>query len=170
MLVGVPFILWGVNSYFEAGPSLSVAKLDGEPIPQRAYRAAFEQFRGRLDPKTAESPQFKQLVVDGLIEQILLIRDAENRGYRVGDQHLGQVIRQLSYFQRDGRFDPPLYESLLRPRALGCRSSNSVCAGEFVSGQLQTADSPAAVLSTGANAQSIVAILSPGTGGNRPCA
>ena len=33
LMIAVPFVLWGVNSYFEAGPSLSVAKVDGEPIP-----------------------------------------------------------------------------------------------------------------------------------------
>ena len=32
----------------------------------------------------------------------------------VGDQHLGQIIRQLPYFQRDGRFDPALQELFLR--------------------------------------------------------
>lgn len=137
LLVGIPFILWGVNSYFEAGPSLSVAKVDGEPIPQRAYRAAFDQFRGRLEPKTAESPAFKQMVVDGLIEQTLLLRDAETRGYRVSDRQLGQVIRQLSYFQRDGRFDPRLYESLLRREGIGVQEFEQRLRGEFITGQVQ---------------------------------
>lgn len=158
VLVGIPFILWGVNSYFEAGPALSVAKVDGESISQRAYRSAFEQFRGRLDPKTAESPQFKQLVVDGLVEQTLLIRDAEARGYRVGDQHLGQVIRQLPYFQRDGRFDPTLYESLLRREGIGVQEFEQRLRGESVTGQVQRGLSGSGFV-TEADAQTLARLL-----------
>ena len=158
VLVGIPFILWGVGSYVEEGPSLSVAKVDGEPIPQRAYRAAFEQFRGRLDPKTAESPQFKQLVVDGLIEQTLLLRDAQTRGYRVGDQHLGQIIRQLPYFQRDGRFDPPLYESLLRREGIGVQEFEQRLRGESVTGQVQRGLSGSGFV-TEADVQALVRLL-----------
>lgn len=137
LMVGVPFILWGINSYFESGPTLSVAKVDGTAISQRDYRAALEQFRGRLDPKTAESAAFKQMVLDGLIEQTLLVRDAENNGYRVGDLRLGQIIRGLPYFQRNGSFDPQLYESLLRREGIGVQEFEERLRSEFVTGQIQ---------------------------------
>ncbi len=136
-MVGIPFILWGINSYFESGPSLSVAKIDGEPITQRDYRAALEQFRGRIDPKTAESAPFKQMVLDGLIEQQLLLRDAESRGFRVADSALAGYIRQLPYFQRNGQFDPQLYDSLLRREGIGVREFEQRLRGEVITGQMQ---------------------------------
>ncbi len=136
-LVGVPFILWGINSYFEGGPSLSVAKVDGEPITQRDYRAALEQFRGRIDPKTAESAPFKQMVLDGLIEQQLLLRDAEAGGFRVGDTALAGYIRQLPYFQRNGQFDPQLYDGLLRREGIGVKEFERRLRGEIITGQVQ---------------------------------
>lgn len=136
-MVGVPFILWGINSYFESGPSLSVAKVGGEPISQRDYRAALEQFRGRIDPKTAESAPFKQMVLDGLIEQQLLLRDAEARGFRVGDTALAGYIQGLPYFQRDGRFDPQLYDGLLRREGIGVQEFERRLRGEVVTGQVQ---------------------------------
>ncbi len=137
LMVGIPFILWGINSYFESGPSLSVAKIDGEPITQRDYRAALEQFRGRIDPKTAESAAFKQMVLDGLIEQQLLLRDAEAQGFRVADTALAGYIRQLPYFQRDGRFDPQLYDNLLRREGIGVQEFERRLRGEVITGQLQ---------------------------------
>jgi peptidyl-prolyl cis-trans isomerase D len=136
-LVGVPFILWGINSYFESGPSLSVAKVDGEPIAQRDYRAALEQFRGRIDPKTAESVPFKQMVLDGLIEQQLLLRDAEAQGFRIGDAALAGYVRQLPYFQRNGRFEPQLYDALLRREGIGVQEFERRLRGEVVTGQVQ---------------------------------
>ena len=138
LMVGVPFILWGINSYFESGPTLSVAKVDGAAISQRDYRASLEQFRGRLDPKTAESAAFKQMVLDGLIEQTLLVRDAADSGYRVADQRLGQLIRELPYFQRNGRFDPQLYEALLRREGIGVQEFEERLRSEFVLGQMQS--------------------------------
>jgi len=137
LMVGIPFVLWGINSYFESGPTLSVAKVDGESITQRDYRAAFDQFRGRLDPKISETAQFKQLVLDGLIEQQLLRRDAETEGYRVADAQLARLIRELPYFQRDGRFDPRLYEALLRREGIGPAEFEQRLRGEVVTGQLQ---------------------------------
>lgn len=137
LLIAVPFVLWGVNSYFESGPSLSVAKVDGESIAQRDYRAALEQFRGRLDPKAAESAAFKQMVLDGLIEQQLLVRDAEAQGFRVADATLARLIREMPYFQRDGRFDPRLYDSLLRREGIGTPEFEQRLRSEIVTGQMQ---------------------------------
>jgi peptidyl-prolyl cis-trans isomerase D len=137
LLIGIPFVLWGVNSYFESGPSLSVAKVDGEPITQGDYRAALDQFRGRVDPKTAETAPFKQLVLDGLVERHLLERDATAQGYRVADAQLARVIRELPYFQRDGRFDPKLYDGLLRREGIGVAEFEQRLRGEIVTGQLQ---------------------------------
>lgn len=137
LMVGVPFILWGINSYFESGPSLSVAKVNGEPITQRDYRAALEQFRGRIDPKTAESAPFKKMVLDGLIEQQLLLKDAEARGFRVADTALAGYIRELPYFQRNGQFDPQLYDNLLRREGIGVQAFEQRLRGEVITGQLQ---------------------------------
>lgn len=138
LMVGVPFVLWGINSYFESGPSLTVARVGGEPITQRDYRAALDQFRGRVDPKTAQTVQFKQLVLDGLIDQQLLVRDAEAQGYRVSDAQLARLIRELPYFQRDGRFDPQLYGALLRREGIGVAEFEQRLRGEVVTGQMQS--------------------------------
>lgn len=138
LLIVIPFALWGINSYFDAGPGVHVAKVDGQEINQPAYRAALDRFRGRIDPAMMDSPAFKQMVLSGLIEQILLTRDAEDSGYRIGDARLGQLIRDVPLFQRDGRFDPAQYEALLRREGLTAREFELRLRAESLTRQVQT--------------------------------
>jgi peptidyl-prolyl cis-trans isomerase D len=136
-LIGIPFALWGINSYFDAGPGAHVAKVDGREINQPDYRAALERFRGRIEPAMMDSPAFKQMVLSGLIEQTLLTRDAEENGYRVSDARLGQVIRDVPLFQRDGRFDATQYEALLRREGLSPREFEQRLRAENLTRQVQ---------------------------------
>jgi peptidyl-prolyl cis-trans isomerase D len=116
-LIAIPFILWGIGSYFNRGTSIAVAKVNGTEITQQAYRQQLEQLRG-VDPRRAESRVLKQMIVEGLIEQTLLVTDAEDRGYRLSNAQLAQVIHDIPYFQSNGRFDPALYEAQLRRQGL----------------------------------------------------
>ncbi len=113
-MIAIPFALWGVNSYFEGGPATNVAKVDGVKISQLDYRRALDQFRGQVKPDVLGSRQFKQMVLDGLVDQVLLVQRLHEAGFRVSDARLGQLIREAPYFQRDGRFDPELYRAVLQ--------------------------------------------------------
>lgn len=117
-LIAIPFALWGVNSYFSGDSALSVAKVDGIEITHVAYRNALDQFRGRVNPEMLDSRQFKERVLEGLIDQALLVADAERHGYRFSDAGLNQLIHKLPYFQRDGEFDSQLYQALLRRQGI----------------------------------------------------
>ena len=114
ILVVVPFALWGINSYFNSGSKINVATAGDIDISQVKYRHEIDQLRGRVEPATLDSPQFKQRILDSLIDQVLLAHDAEAQGYRLSDARLAQTIRELPYFQRDGRFDSVQYEATLR--------------------------------------------------------
>jgi len=137
-LIAIPFALWGINSYFEGGSRLDVASIDGEKISEQAYRSTLESFRRKLDPSIADSPDVKRLVIDGLVEQTLLLRDAEERGLRLSNERLARTIRELPYFQNAGRFDPTLYESLLRREGIGVHEFESRRRGEVVTAQIQS--------------------------------
>jgi len=120
-LIAIPFALWGVNSYFDTGGKINVAKVDGTDISQDEYRRTLDRLRARMEPQALNDPRFKQSVLDSLISQTLLARDAENQGYRISDAQLAQILRDQPAFQRDGQFDPALYEALLRREGLSPR-------------------------------------------------
>lgn len=113
-LIAIPFALWGVNSYFDTGGQLNVAKVGGVEISQNVYRSEIDRLRGRVEPKTLDNPQFKQTVLNSLIDKTLLVQHAENQGYRISNAQLAETIRNQPGFQLDGKFDAATYEALLR--------------------------------------------------------
>lgn len=121
-LIAIPFALWGVNSYFDSGGQINVAKVDGVEITQNDYRNEIDRLRGRVEPKTLDNPRFKQTILDKLIDKTLIVQHAEDQGYRVSDAQLAEIIRNQQGFQRDGKFDSALYEALLRREGLTPRA------------------------------------------------
>ncbi len=125
-LITIPFALWGINSYFSSDSKIKIADVDGVDIGADAYKAALEQQRrmiqqyvGRnIDPRIFDSSEFKQQVLNSLIDNLLVNRDADKQGYRISDAQLGQLIQTMPEFQQDNRFDPRLYESALRNAGL----------------------------------------------------
>jgi peptidyl-prolyl cis-trans isomerase D len=125
-LVTVPFALWGINTYFESGGRLNVAEVNGVDISVESYKRALDdqrrslqQMLGRaVDPRIFDTPEFRQRVLDGLINDVLIAMDVEVHGYRVSDAELSRQIRLAPQFQRDGQFDTKLYEVMLRNAGL----------------------------------------------------
>lgn len=137
LLIVIPFALWGINSYFESGSKLDVATVNGTDISQLSYRRVLDQLRGRVAPATLDSRQFKQTVLDGLIDQTLLVQDAEGQGYRVSNALLAQTIRTLPYFQRDGQFDSAMYDAVLRNQGMTPPEFEKRLREQSITGQIQ---------------------------------
>jgi peptidyl-prolyl cis-trans isomerase D len=136
-LVGIPFILFGINTYFERGARINVAKVDGEEITQVAYRRTLDELRGRVDPSMLDSRQFKEMIVESLVDQTLLLRDAEAQGYRVSIVQLDQRIRELPFFQRDGQYDPQLYQTFLLREGRDAADFRTRLRAEIITGQVE---------------------------------
>lgn len=136
-LVGIPFILFGINTYFEPGGNIKIAKVDGEEISQAAYRRTLDELRGRVDPSTLDSRQFKEMIVESLVDQSLLLRDAQAQGYRVSDAQLDQKIRELPFFQRDGKYDPQLYQTFLMREGRDAAEFRNRLRAELITSQVE---------------------------------
>lgn len=159
LLIVVPFALWGINSYFESGSKLNVATVNGTDISQLSYRRTLDQLRGRVDPATLDSRKFKQTILDGLIDQTLLVQDAEGQGYRANTTLLAQTIRSLPYFQRDGRFDSAMYEAVLRNQGMTPQEFENRLREQSITGQIQAGLSDSAIV-TDADVAQVAQLLS----------
>jgi len=120
-LISVPFALWGVNSYITAPSDVVVAKVNGETIKQVEYQQAFQQYRDRMrgvlgekfDPTLFDSIALKKSVLDGLIEQKLLLSAGYNLGQKISKDMLVSLIKATPAFQKEGVFDPERYSLML---------------------------------------------------------
>jgi peptidyl-prolyl cis-trans isomerase D len=120
-LVSIPFALWGVNSYLTGPSDVIVAEVNGQAIQQVEYQKALQQYRDRMrnmmgenfDPTLFDGIALKQNVLEGLIEQKLLILAGHDLGQRVPDQALFNIIKATAAFQKNGQFDNDVYSMTL---------------------------------------------------------
>lgn len=146
ILVIIPFALWGVNSYFDNGGQINVAKVNGIEISQNAYRNELDRLRGRVEPKTLDNPQFKLTILNNLIDKTLIIQHIEDQGYRVSNAQLAEIIRNQQDFQRDGKFDPAQYEALLRREGMSPSQFEARVREEILLTQLQAGISESRII------------------------
>jgi len=120
-LISIPFALWGVNSYLTGPSDVIVANVNGQEIQQVEYQKALQQYRDRMrnmmgenfDPAMFEGQAVKQNVLEGLIEQKLLIMAGHDLGQHVTDQTLFKIIKSTAAFQKEGQFDDDVYSMTL---------------------------------------------------------
>ena len=120
-LISIPFALWGVNSYLTGPSDVIVANVNGEPIQQVEYQKALQQYKDRMrnmmgenfDPKIFDGFAVKQTVIDGLVEQKLLVSTGNALGQRVSDEALFNIIKSTVAFQKKGIFDADVYSLTL---------------------------------------------------------
>lgn len=134
--LAIPFVLWGIGSYFEGNTSVAVAKVNGVEISQQAYRQRLDELRA-LDPRRADSAPLKDMILNSMIEQTLVVSHAEERGYRMSDAQLKQTIHDIPYFQQDGKFNAARYDALLRQQGLRVPEFESRLRNENVTAQLE---------------------------------
>ncbi len=116
----VVFVFWGIGSYRERSAG-RVALVNGEPISVTEYREAYNDmiqrlratFGDTLDEAMIEQLKVKQQTLDQLIDQRLLIQEAERLKLGVSNDELAGAIRGIAAFQANGVFDGRLYRRVL---------------------------------------------------------
>ncbi|GAB4299404.1 MAG: peptidylprolyl isomerase [Thiohalomonadaceae bacterium] len=130
ILIIIPFALWGINQYFDGGKELPAAKVNDTEISQQRLQQVFYQQQQRLQemlganyrPEMFPEEQMRRQVLDGLIEQELLVQTAADSGMRIGNALLAATIHNVPAFQVDGRFSQQAYETALRSRGMEAKS------------------------------------------------
>ena len=126
-LITLPFAFWGIDSYFkDAASTDEVARVGSSKITLQqldvAMRERADQIRSRqggsVDAKLFESPEFRQSVLNELVEQRLLLVESERLGLVANDVILRELIAQIPAFQENGKFSPTKYEQMLRAQGM----------------------------------------------------
>ena len=121
-LLIIVFTMFGFGA-FEAFMSSDppAAKVDGVKITQNQLAVETERQRQRIlaqmgdqaNPDMIDAVRLRQSVLDGLINQTILMGAAKDMGLRVSEAEVDRVIVENPQFQTSGAFDAELYKRLL---------------------------------------------------------
>ena len=144
-LLTIPFAVWGINYYFEAGGPMDAAVVGGGKITLQEFQRAYQQQRQQLqamlggyaDPALLEGPRLKQDVLRQLIDERVLDQVVRDHGFRVGDRQLHDALVALPVFQQSGGFDKDLYERLLRNQGYTATMFEECLRQSLTTGQLR---------------------------------
>ncbi len=144
----VTFALWGVDSLMGLatqadapvtvnGVDISEAEIQNGIELQR--RQLIAQMGENVDPSVLEDNLLRGMVIEGLIEQSLLLQSAEQKGLSVSQQALDQIVLQTREFQVDGKFDRDQFNAMLRNVGLTPLMYRELLRKEILMGQEQSA-------------------------------
>lgn len=126
-LITVPFALWGIESYFNKGGGGDVvAEVGNAKIYRQEFNHALQnqadnlrQSQGaKYDPAITQSQEFRESVLNGLVERKALLLTATDAKLVAPDQQVAAVIQQIPVFVENGQFSRERYEAGLRQRGL----------------------------------------------------
>lgn len=116
----VVFVLWGVGSN-QKSPNATVATVDGVPIGymefSRTYRNLLEnirrQFGDSVSEEMIEALNLKEQAINQLVDRRVILKAAEEMGFKVTDEELAQSITAIPAFQSPSGFNTQAYQEIL---------------------------------------------------------
>ncbi|MEH6823277.1 MAG: SurA N-terminal domain-containing protein [Motiliproteus sp.] len=160
------FALWGVDSLMGLasdpgapvtvnGVDISEAEIQNGIEMQR--RQLISQMGENVDPSMLDDSLLRRMVIEGLIEQSLLLQSAEQQGLAVSTQALDQIILNTREFMIEDRFDRDQFSAVLRNAGLTPMMYRALLRKELLMGQEQSAIA-ATAFTLAAEAKTIAAI------------
>ncbi len=151
VLIGLPFALWGIQSYLDDAGPIYAAKVNGIEISanefersvSRQRQSMLRQYGGTLP---VEEKVLRENTLSQLINQRLLEGVTFDNGYRISNTVLSERIKQL--YTVDGSFDRdrfevsvassgmsiPMYENLLRNELRLKQMQSAIANSSFITG------------------------------------
>ncbi len=126
-LIAITFATWGIESYTQFRSSRdTVASVDGMEISRREFAEELRRqqdqmrrmFGGAIDPALLDTPESRVAVLEGLISQRLLAREAARGHMMMSREAVIDAITSAPEFQEDGKFSTAKYSAYLSSRGI----------------------------------------------------
>ncbi|MGB7501959.1 MAG: SurA N-terminal domain-containing protein [Azonexus sp.] len=153
-LITLPFAFFGVDSYVRnAGTGDAVAKIGDVKISPQQFQQAMREQQERLrtqmgaqfDAKMLDTPEARKAILDDLVDQQLLILEANKKGLFASDDTIRRTIGAIDAFKVDGKFSPERYEAALRGQGMSPAGFEARLRQDLTLQQLATAVSQSGV-------------------------
>lgn len=120
-ILTLPFVLFGVESYFKGSASNDIAAtVDKKDISRRELELRVGDQRKSLLAKVGgnsdliDETVLNQQVLDNLIAQSVLLSQAHKLGVRMTDSQIVDLLHKEPSFQKDGKFSDELFQAYLK--------------------------------------------------------
>jgi peptidyl-prolyl cis-trans isomerase D len=148
LVIIVPsFALFGIDVYFRnTGTGGALAKVGGSSISELEYSQALRQsqermremMQGKGDPTMWTNPQFKESVLNELVDRQVALNHARKSGLAVSTPELQKVVTQIEAFHDpSGKFSRDRYRQLLKNQGLSEAEFEEDLRNGVVLGQMQ---------------------------------
>ena len=122
-LIILTFAVAGIGSYTNSVDT-SVATVNDEKISQQEFNKAYQEQRNRMAQQFGEMfetlsndsnymANFRQSVLDNLINEKLIDQSAKDLSIRISDERIKETIRNMPEFQVEGVFDNNRYLAII---------------------------------------------------------
>ncbi|HLZ34386.1 MAG TPA: SurA N-terminal domain-containing protein [Nitrospira sp.] len=112
---------------------------------KRAYENTYRFYKDKV-PGEFKDETIKQYVVEQLVDNRVWLIAAKNMGLTIADEDLREAIIQIPEFQKNGTFDPELYQRLLAANHLTPAVFETMEAKELLSNRARLMVSDAVTL------------------------
>lgn len=126
MILIIPaFIFIGINGYSRLNPDANaIAKVDGQGIQPEEFDQAKRQFienrriqqGGTVDASEFDTPEINHAILYNLTTNRALNAELQHNYMQVSEADVINYIKRIPAFQKDGKFEPQLYENYLAAR------------------------------------------------------
>lgn len=165
-LITLPFVFWGVDSYFRTSSGAEeVANVGGSKISRQEFSQAVRDQQERLRSQLGrefnsamlETPEARLAILDSLTTQRLLLLHATKSGLMASDAQLVEVIGSIPALQEDGKFSKRRYQQALQAQGMDQAGFEAKLRQDLTLQQLVQSVSDTAVVSNAA-AERVIAI------------
>ncbi|WP_286220062.1 SurA N-terminal domain-containing protein [Marinobacter apostichopi] len=144
-LLIVSLSIWGMDAIiggFSGEPE--VATVNGEDVTEREFlRLVQMESQRRLsrmenpDPSLLNEDQIRKDVLESLIQQRVLIQDADSQGLALTDADIDALITQMPQFQVEGQFNRDRFVSTVRNMGMGVAEFRETMRKQYVVNQIR---------------------------------
>lgn len=125
-LIGLTFVFFGIDGYMRGGSAGEVARIGDIKITADEFKRELqnrqERYRAQMgamfDPKMLEQPEVRGVILNEMIDQRLLLIEAQKSKVMASDASVRKVIEGIGSFQENGKFSPSRYETLLQMQGM----------------------------------------------------
>jgi len=119
--VGTIFLVWGKGSNRDGGDPNQAVAVNGDSISFGQYQTVYRNlsqlyqniYRERFTPELQKQLRLPQQALDQLVDQTLLLQEADHLGLKVGKDELVKSIAEIPAFQENGAFSKQRYLQVL---------------------------------------------------------